>query len=135
MLREDQCVEAACIKNQRVGVNTRELLYGIRPFYTCVELLPAWTLHFYAATCLEIPSCNTVEVNRFCWTITAKSTIDREVKTAWKGKTLILAESYDFISLLEKTILRFVYTHIKGLRLEDCDLMGAARGRYNDLEI
>ena len=67
--------------------------------------------------------------------ITAKSTIDREVKTAWKGKTLILAESCDFISLLEKTILRFVYTHIKGMRLEDCDLMGAARGRYNDLEI
>ena len=32
-------------------------------------------------------------------------------------------------------ILRFVYTYIKGLRLEDCDLMGAARGRYNDLEI
>ena len=141
MLREDQCVEAACIKNQRVGVKTSELLYGIRPFYTCVELLPAWSLHFYAATCLEIPSCNTVEVNRFCWTITAKSTIDPEVKTAWKGKTLILAESCDFISynlktvVLEKTILRFVYTHMKGLRLEDCDLMGAARGRYNDLEI
>ena len=61
MLREDQCVEAACIKNQRVGVKTSELMYGIRPFYTCMELLPAWSLHFYAATFLESPSCNAVE--------------------------------------------------------------------------